>query len=279
MKTSVSFYTFGQDVDIREACEQSKAAGYDGVELCVSENGQLNMKTTDKELQQLRAMIGDMGLEVSSIGAWNLWEHNLAGYDEADAAYASDIIKKQIECAQALGADATLVVPGWVGTNFAPGIVRYDHAYENAQKRLAALAPVAEAAHVALGVENVWNKFLLSPLEMRAFIDEIGSEWIGSYFDVGNVVYAGYPEQWIRILGKRIKKVHFKDFRRNPGGLNSFVDILAGDVDWPAVMQAFEDIGYDGWATGEMIPAYGHASDQIIYNTAASMGRILEKKF
>ena len=92
-------------------------------------------------------------------------------------------------------------------------------------------------------------------------------------------VYAGYPEQWIRILGKRIKKVHFKDFRRNPGGLNSFVDILAGDVDWPAVMQAFEDIGYDGWATGEMIPAYGHASDQIIYNTAASMGRILEKKF
>lgn len=70
---------------------------------------------------------------------------------------------------------------------------------------------------IHIGVENVWNKFLLSPLEMRAFIDEIGSEWIGSYFDVGNVVYAGYPEQWIRILGKRIKKVHFKDFRRNPG--------------------------------------------------------------
>ena len=98
-------------------------------------------------------------------------------------------------------------------------------------------------------------------------------------FDGVNVVYAGYPEQWIRILGKRIKKVHFKDFRRNPGGLNSFVDILAGDVDWPAVMQAFEDIGYDGWATGEMIPAYGHASDQIMYNTAASMGRILDKNF
>ena len=172
-------------------------------------------------------------------------------------------------------------MPGSVSVEFVPErpVVAYDVCWQRAVAEMRRLAPVAAEHQIHIGVENVWNKFLLSPLEMRAFIDEIGSEWIGSYFDVGNVVYAGYPEQWIRILGKRIKKVHFKDFRRNPGGLNSFVDILAGDVDWPTVMQAFEDIGYDGWATGEMIPAYGHASDQIIYNTAASMGRILEKKF
>ena len=127
-----------------------------------------------------------------------------------------------------------------------------------------------------IGIENVWNKFLLSPLEMRDFIDKIGSDYVGSYFDVGNVVYSGYPEQWIHILGKRIRKVHFKDYRCNPGGLNCFVDLLSGDVNWRAVRQAFADIGYDGWAAGEMIPQYAQGSDQIIYNTCKSMERIME---
>ncbi|MBP3409893.1 MAG: sugar phosphate isomerase/epimerase, partial [Clostridia bacterium] len=184
MKTAVSFYTFAQDVSIREACEEVKKAGYDGVELVLSEGGELNMKTSEKELLAIRRMVNDMGLEVASVGAWNMWEHNLAGNNEADAEYACSIAKKQVECAQAFGADATLIVPGWVGTNFAPGIVRYDQAYENSQKRLAKLAPFAQAAGVALAVENVWNKFLLSPIEMRRFLDEINSDYVGAYFDV-----------------------------------------------------------------------------------------------
>ena len=114
---------------------------------------------------------------------------------------------------------------------------------------------------------------------MRTFIDEVGSDYVGSYFDVGNVVYSGYPEQWIRILGNRIKKVHFKDYRCNPGGLNAFVDLLSGDVNWPEVMKAFHEIGYEGWAAGEMIPQYTYSSDQIIYNTSASMERILNERF
>ena len=157
MKKGLSFYTFEQNVNLREACEQAKKAGYDGVELCISETGELNMKTTEKELLGIRSMINDMGLEACSVGAWNLWEHNLAGDDEYHANYACDIIKKQVEAAQAFGTDAVLVVPGWVGTPFADGIVRYDKAYENAQKCLSSLAPFAEAAKVSLGVENVWN--------------------------------------------------------------------------------------------------------------------------
>ena len=137
------------------------------------------------------------------------------------------------------------------------------------------LAPIAEEYGVQIGLENVWNKFLLSPLEMRSFIDAVGSRWVGAYFDTGNVVYSGYPEQWIKILNKRIFKVHFKDYRRNPGGLNAFVDLLAGDVDWKAVRAAFEAIGYEGWAAGEMIPQYAQGSDQLIYNTSASMERIM----
>ena len=275
MKTAVSFYTFGQDVDIREACEQAKKAGYDGVELCLSEQGQLNMRTGEKELLEMRRMVNDMGLEICSVGAWNMWEHNLAGEDEADAAYACDIAKKQVECAQAFGTDAVLIVPGWVGTNFAPGIVRYDVAYENSQRRLSSLAPFAEAAGVSLAVENVWNKLLLSPIEMKRFLDEIGSERVGAYFDVGNIIYIGYPDQWIDILGSRIKRLHFCDARGEQAGLGMFVDLFEGDVDFRAVMQAVRRVGYDEWATVEFLPNYKMFPYQSIINARLSLERIL----
>ncbi|NLC40018.1 MAG: sugar phosphate isomerase/epimerase [Clostridiaceae bacterium] len=276
MKLGVSFYTFGQNVDIREACEETKKAGYDGVELVLSEDGQLNMKTSDKELEQMRRMISDMGLEVCSIGAWNMWEHNMAGEDPADVSYARDIAKKQIDVASALGADTVLIVPGWVGTSFAPGVVRYDRAYENSQNSLMALAPYAEAAKITMGVENVWNKFLLSPLEFKRFLDEISSPYVGAYFDVGNIIYIGYPDQWIEILGSQyIKKIHFCDARSEAAGMSMFVDLFEGDVDFDAVMCALEDIGYDDWITVEFLPNYRRYPYQSIINARHSLRTLL----
>lgn len=276
MKTAVSFYTFDQNVNLREACEQAKKAGYDGVELCISETGELNMKTTEREMQEIRRMANDMGLEICSVGAWNMWEHNLAGNDETEAAYASDIAKKQVEAAHAFGADAVLIVPGWVGTPFASGVVRYDEAYDNAQKRLSALAPFAEGAGVSLAVENVWNKFLLSPVELRRFLDEINSDYVGAYFDVGNIIYIGYPDQWIEILGERIKRLHFCDARFEQAGLGMFVDLFEGDVDFEAVMRAVKKVGYDKWATVEFLPNYKRFPYQSIINARLSLQRILE---
>ena len=113
---------------------------------------------------------------------------------------------------------------------------------------------------------------------MRDFIDKVGSPYVGSYFDVGNVLYSGYPQQWIKILGSRIKKVHFKDYRTAVGSLDGFVDLLAGDVDYVAVKNALDSIGYDSWVTAEMIPPYKQYSDAIIYNTSNSMDRILGRK-
>lgn len=272
MKKGVSFYTFQQDVDLLEACQQCAAAGYEGVELVLSENGSLNMGASDAELVQIKTLVEDQGLKVSSVGAWNLWEHNLAGNDKKDADYAKSIIKKQIDCAQAFGADTILVVPGWVGTNFAPGIVRYDQAYENSQKALFELAPYAEAAGVAIGVENVWNKFLLSPLEFKRFLDEIGSNYVGAYFDVGNIIYIGYPDQWIHILGKKhIKKLHFCDCRSEQAGLGMFVDLFEGDVNFQAVMQSIRDIDYDDWINVEFLPNYKRFPYQSIINAKLSL--------
>ena len=187
------------------------------------------------------------------------------------------MVVRQLYCAKMIGAETILVIPGSVSVEFVPewGVVDYDVVWDRALEQMKKLAPIAAEYGVQIGLENVWNKFLLSPLEMRNFIDAVGSRWVGAYFDTGNVVFAGYPEQWIKILGKRIFKVHFKDYRRNPGGLNAFVDLLAGDVDWKAVRAAFEAIGYDGWAAGEMVPQNLQGSDQLIYNTSASMERIM----
>lgn len=171
-------------------------------------------------------------------------------------------------------------MPGVVNVEFSSPEkkVAYDVVYDRALAGLNELKSYVESLQVSIGLENVWNKFLLSPMEMRDFIDKIDSPYVGSYLDVGNTLYCGYPEDWVRILGDRIKKIHFKDYRLSAGGLHGFVDLLAGDVDYPEVVKALGEIGYDGWVSAEMIPNYKHHTDAIIYNTSYAMDRILGRK-
>lgn len=277
MKKGINIWSFPEGKPIMECAKLAKKAGFDGIELSLNESGELGLETTEQEALVLRQQITDLGLEISGLATGLYWANWMTSESEAVRMKAMDICKKQLETAAALGADAILVIPGAVGVDFIPGcnVIDYDKAYERAQESVCKLAPFAEQADVSIGIENVWNKFLLSPLELRQFIDSIGSPFVGSYFDVGNVVQSGYPEHWIRILGSRIKKVHFKDYRRQAGGLHGFVDLLAGDVDYPAVMAAFKEIGYDGYVTAEMIPNYTYHTEQIISNTSASMDVIL----
>ncbi|HUE13217.1 MAG TPA: sugar phosphate isomerase/epimerase family protein, partial [Planctomycetaceae bacterium] len=131
---------------------------------------------------------------------------------------------------------------------------------------------------VRLCVENVWNKFLLSPIEMRQFVAQFGSEWVGTYFDVGNSLAVGYPEHWIPVLGSTIRRVHVKDYRRAVGTTDGFVELLSGDVNWPGVMGALRSVGYDGWLTAEMIPPvpfYKYNPEVLIHNTSRAMDALL----
>jgi hexulose-6-phosphate isomerase len=132
--------------------------------------------------------------------------------------------------------------------------VPYDVCYERAREAVAQILPTAERLGVTLGIEIVWNKFLLSPLELRDFIDSFGTAAVGSYFDAGNVLLTGYPEHWIRILGKRIVRVHVKDFKKSIGTAAGFVDMLEGDLDFQALKGALAKVGYDGIITAEMLP-------------------------
>ncbi|MGO4372371.1 sugar phosphate isomerase/epimerase family protein [Paenibacillus sp. 2TAB19] len=277
MKKGINIWSFPSGMSIEESIVLAKDAGFDGIELSLNETGALSLESTEAEVRAIRRFADDTGIALSSLASGLYWDYPPTSERPEIRGKAIDIAKKQLEFAAVLGVDTILIVPGAVGVDFIPNaeVVPYDRAYDNALEGFTKLAKTAEAVNVSIGIENVWNKFLLSPLEMRGFIDTIGSPFVGSYFDVGNVVYSGYPEHWISILNKRIKKVHFKDYRRQAGGLHGFVDLLAGDVDYPVVVAALESIGYDDYVIAEMIPPYTHHTKQIIYNTSAAMDAIL----
>ena len=279
MKKGINIWSFPAGT-VRESLALAKDAGFEGVELALGAEGELTMTSSEAEILEVKKMADDLGLSLYSLSSGLCWDYRLSDDAPAMRQKAKDMIKKQLETAKILGADTALVIPGVVNVEFSQPEkkVAYDVVYDRALEGLNELKATAEALEVNIGLENVWNKFLLSPMEMRNFIDKIDSPFVGAYLDVGNTLYCGYPEDWVRILGSRIKKVHFKDYRLAAGGLHGFVDLLAGDVDYPEVVKALGEVGYDGWVSAEMIPNYKHHTDAIIYNTSYAMDRILGRK-
>jgi len=149
-----------------------------------------------------------------------------------------------LRSAKALGADTVLLVPANLNEN-----VGYGDAYKRSQEHIRKLLPLAKELEIVIAVENVWNKFLLSPLEFARYVDEFESPWLKAYFDVGNVILYGYAQDWIRTLGKRIVKIHLKDFKRRG---YQWTNLLDGDVNWKQVRLALGEIGYNGFLTPEL---------------------------
>ncbi|MBP3966822.1 sugar phosphate isomerase/epimerase family protein [Paenibacillus lignilyticus] len=277
MKKGVNIWSFPQGTTIAESIRIAKDAGFEGIELSLNETGELSLEATEQEVRDIKSQLEQADLEICGLATGLYWSYSMTSESAANRTKAMDITRKQLELAASFGVDTILVIPGAVGVDFIPDseVVDYERAYDRALECISTLSSDAKAAGVSIGIENVWNKFLLSPLELRTFIDTVNSDYVGSYFDVGNVVANGYPEQWVRILGNRIKKVHFKDYRRQAGGLHGFVDLLAGDVNYPAVVEALRAIDYNNYVIAEMIPGYTHHGEQIIYNTSRAMDAIL----
>ena len=280
-KKSINYWSFPGGFSgakpVAEAFAEAKKAGFDAVEVCLSATGEVSLETTEKSAKDVIRAANDAGIEIASVATGLFWSKSLTANDPKVRAEAMDIAKKLIAAAAWLEAGAVLLIPGAVDIVFdrSAEVVDYNTVYGRATDAVGELLPYAQAAKVTIGVENVWNKFLVGPVELKTFIDQFNSEWVGSYFDVGNCMVVGYPEHWIRVLGKRIKRVHLKDFRRDPGTLNCFVDLLSGDVNWPEVIKALKDVGYSGYLTAEMVPFYKHYPEVLIENTSRAMDAIL----
>jgi len=284
MKKSISYWCFPGGLEgakpLPEAMAEAKAAGFEAIELAVGPAGELSLKTTRAQCAKIRAAADRTGIEISGVASGLYWAYNLGSPQAAQRRKAESALKKMLEITSWLGTDALLTIPAAVDVFFDPSapVVPADVALERSKAGLENVLPTAEKCRVALAIENVWNKFLYSPTEMRDFIDGFASPWVGAYFDVGNVMPYGYPDQWIRILGERIKRVHLKDFKVAVGTADGFCDLLEGDVPWPDVIQALKAIGYTGYLTAEMIPLYRHYPEVRIRNTSNAMDAILGRK-
>jgi hexulose-6-phosphate isomerase len=260
MKISASYWMFEGGLEgkkpIAEAIAEAKQLGFDGIELCIGSQGPLTDKTTQAECKDIVATAKKTGIEIAGVASGESWGSSPTASDPAVRARIIDFTKKALQVTKWLGTNAYLFVPGAVDVFFLPDaeVIPYDVCYKRAREAVRKLVPTAEKLGVSLCIENVWNKFLLSPLEMRDFIDSFKSRRVGSYFDAGNVLLTGYPEQWIRILGRRIRRVHIKDFKKSVGTAEGFVDLLEGNVDFAAVKKALAEIKYNGYVTAEMIP-------------------------
>lgn len=276
MKKGISIWAFPNQ-EPRDCFRMAKRFGYDGIELSFDESSPISPQSAETDLMEIRKAAESHGLSLYSLASGLYWSTSLTAEDPAERERAEQLVRKQLDAAAALGCDTILILPGMVsGLGAADPVVPYEIVYERAQAALLRLAEYAEKKRVTIGIENVWNKFLLSPMEMRDFIDRIGSQRVAAYFDVGNVVRDGYPEQWIRILGHRIAKVHFKDYKRAIGTISGFVELLAGDVDFAAVMRALREVGYDGWVTAEVFPSNSDF-EAFLRKTSEAMDCILQK--
>ncbi|MHB8613307.1 MAG: sugar phosphate isomerase/epimerase family protein [Candidatus Dormibacteraceae bacterium] len=264
---------------IEQRLEAARKAGFEAVEVNLEPGEDLTLNSTCEALASFRAKVESTGLMISAVYSRLEWSFPITSQIPEKRARGRGIIEALINAAPTLGTDVVLTLPGAVDNSlFAanPEIVSYESAYAAAQEVLGEIAHgAAQNAGVVLAVENTWNKFLLSPLEFARFIDELSSPFVAAYFDVGNALRTGVPEDWIRILGHRIKRVHVKDFRTSVGNIQGFVNLLEGDVDWPAVIRALEAVDYNSWLTAEVLPSYRHHWHRLIESTSAAMDSII----
>lgn len=240
IKKAIMFATVGGKGSVLEKMQAVKAAGFEGVE-------PMSHMSQDEVVKGLEAT----GLKAASVCCATHWHDTLTHNSAAVRDKGLEGLKQALKDAKRYGATSVLLVPGVVSKE-----VSYADAWTRSQEQIRKAIPLAEELQVKIAIENVWNNFLLSPLEAAHFVDEFKSPWVGWHFDIGNVIHYGWPEQWITTLGKRISRLHIKEYSRDKSdkqgkwaGFNA--KFLEGSNDWPRVMKALDEIGYSGWGIAE----------------------------
>ncbi|MBA2302201.1 MAG: sugar phosphate isomerase/epimerase [Acidobacteria bacterium] len=238
----------------------ARAAGFEAVE----------MQTIERldEVAEIAEAAGAAGIRIHSVMNADHWRFPLSSGDPAVVDRSVAGMETSLRNAARWGADAVLLVPAVVDP-----ATSYRDAWSRSQQVIRErLLPLAGQLKVVIAVEEVWNKFLLSPIEFSRYVDEFDSPWVRAYFDVGNVVFYGYPQDWIRTLGARIAKVHLKDFQLDrTSGRFAWKNLGDGDIEWPAVRAALSEVGYNGYVTTEVAPG----DSAYLTDVAARIDRLL----
>ncbi len=233
-----------KDIPLAERFQLAKEVGFEQVECPQTDDA--------AQAEEIRKAAGSSGLKIHSVMNGDHWKYPLSSGDRDVVARSMKAMHTSLHNAKLWGADTVLLVPAVVNPE-----TSYKDAWDRSQRQIRELIPLAEQLKVVIAVEEVWNKFLLSPLEFAHYVDEFKSPWVKAYFDVGNVVLYSYPQDWIRTLGSRIVKLHFKDFKfrsvpQSGKREAEFVNLREGDIDWNEIYNALAAIGYRGSATVEL---------------------------
>jgi L-ribulose-5-phosphate 3-epimerase len=279
MKKSIGDNLFPKTWTLEQGLALIRKSGFDGVELWLGDKPWFQMNTSDAEVRALRRKVEDAGLAVSDVANSLDWDENISARDPRIRERALRHVERQIETAQLLGADATLVVAGLVTAE-----IPYNEVYGRTIESLKALGEKAAKARVKIGCENCCaeQRFLITPREFWQFLNDVNNPWVGIHLDVGNIHETGFAEQWIEIHGPRITRVHLKDVLRHRGRCGDqsvYTNIFLGDNNWPAIRAALDKVHYDGWLVAEMESRYHFAPDQQFWDTAAAIDRFIAARF
>jgi L-ribulose-5-phosphate 3-epimerase len=284
MKKSINQWAFPYPdrMDLEKCLRLAKDAGFDGIELNYDLDNNLSPKHGTKDYEKIRKLADKIGIEISGVCSFLFWPYPLTSNDAAERAKGMELAAKMTQCAHDLGTENLLVVPGAVHMPW-----REDHdptpndvCDQRARAAIGKLLPNAEKLNVHLNIENIFfNGYLMTPDEMNCFVDSFDSEHVQVHFDTGNIMMFQFPEHWIKILGKRIKNVHFKEFTKKGTdfSLETFRPLLDGTTNWPAVMESLDQNGYRGFLTFEYFHPYAHYPEALIYQTSDSLDRMLGK--
>lgn len=259
---------------IVETMHLAKQAGFKGIELAIGERGQLTPDTPTNECRNIAAAAKAIGLTLGSVASGLGWQVNAASKDKQERALALETAGKCIRVTADLGVKHLLVLSGHVDVFFMPQAtpVPYADCYKRSVAFLKEVGKLAAKKKVIACVENVWNRFLYSPLEFKAFLKAVCHRNVQMYFDAGNVWNFGYPQDWVEVLGKQIARVHIKDFRRAAGNVNGFCKLGEGDVPLKETLKLLKKIKYDGPITAEVSPGRDDTNEMIfLLQTAEAM--------
>ena len=281
MIKGISYLSFenglSNNESIESALSQTKNNGFDALELSVSSEGVINTNTSKAECELIRKKIEDSGVFVDSIATGMSWGVSPTSNDKSIREKSISLHQDALKVANYLDCKALLFVPGVVKSPISPEIVRYDRALAWLREAINQMLPIAEDLKVDLCIENVWNGFFYSPIELRDFVDSFDSDRLGVYLDIGNLIgYQQHPPHWIELLNSRIKRVQIKDFQENFDwtGSFSFCDIGAGDVPWKETIAALEAIQYKSTIIAEMLPW----DETILSRTSIAMDQLFKFK-